>query len=410
MILTIDKRGVTPKKLSSDWCSSGYRVLSANNVKTSGLKKLEDIRFVDKETYQKWMKEEIQRGDVLLTSEAPAGEVFYWDSDEKIVVGQRLFGLRTKNDVDPLYLKYFLQSTAGQAEISNKCSGSTVFGISAKMFDQIKVILPESISYQKRVSSFLYAIDKKIENNNKINAELESLAKTIYDYWFLQFEFPNEEGKPYKSSGGKMVWNEELKREIPEGWNVFSLEERGYLKNGINYDKKDKGDKIFRIINVRDISQSSLFISSSSLENISLFEKSACNYKLDKNDILIARSGCPGQVRLIDQIAEDIIYCGFIICFSPKIPSERLYLTMALKKLEGTNASKTGGSILQNVSQATLKNIKICMPTNKLLDKYNSINSSINQKIISIVQENSELSSLRDFLLPMLMNGQITFR
>lgn len=149
----IDRRGVTPKKLGADWQECGYRVLSANNVKTSGLINEDEIRYVDETTYHKWMKEEIQRGDILLTSEAPAGEVYYWDSDEKIVAGQRIFVLRTVPEVSSLYLKYYLQSDMGQKEIQNKCSGSTVFGISAKMFANIDVLLPETLDEQLRITN-----------------------------------------------------------------------------------------------------------------------------------------------------------------------------------------------------------------------------------------------------------------
>lgn len=147
-----------------------------------------------------------------------------WDSDEKIVLSQRLFALRLNNDFDNYFIKYFLQSDTGQKEIFKNTSGSTVFGISAKMFDLINV--PDlKFEDQQKIGLFLKTVDSKIELNNKINAELESMAKAIYDYWFVQFDFPDENGKPYKSSGGKMVWNEELKREIPVGWTSNMLAE-----------------------------------------------------------------------------------------------------------------------------------------------------------------------------------------
>ena len=104
--LVIDRRGVTPKKLNSSWKEKGYRVLSANNVKTSGLTKIDEIRCIDDNTYKKWMKNEVCRGDIFLTSEAPAGEVLYWDSDEKIVAGQRIYVLRTKKDLYCLYKSF----------------------------------------------------------------------------------------------------------------------------------------------------------------------------------------------------------------------------------------------------------------------------------------------------------------
>ena len=186
----IDYRGKTPKKLGSDWIDEGYRALSAINVKDSGLVSTETIRCVDAETYKKWMKEEVKRGDILLTSEAPAGEVMIWNSDEKIVLSQRLFCLRADKKFDNRFLKYYLQSPTGKREVNRTRSGSTVAGISAEMFDQIQVLHPETHA-QKKISAVLSALDAKIDLNNSINAELEALAETIFDYLFVQFDFPD---------------------------------------------------------------------------------------------------------------------------------------------------------------------------------------------------------------------------
>ena len=155
--------------------------------------------------------------------------------------------------------------------------------------------------YQEKIAEYLTLLDKKIELNNRINTELEQMAKTIYNYWFVQFDFPNEEGKPYKASGGEMEYNEELKREIPKGWEVKQLEKFGEFKNGINYEGDIVGDKVVRIVNVRDISNSTYFILKGELDKISLPEKDSSKYLVHKNDILIARSGTPGATRFNSQ-------------------------------------------------------------------------------------------------------------
>ena len=191
----IDYRGKTPKKLGSSWSKSGYRALSALNVKMDGLIRLEEINYADEALYQKWMKEEVSRGDILLTSEAPAGQVMIWDSDEKILLSQRLFCLKTKKDVDAWYLKYFFQSDLGQKSILNNNSGSTAIGISAKTFDNISVFLPD-LPTQRAISAALRVLDKKIEINRNIIDHLEDIASTIYDYWFVQFDFPDENNRP----------------------------------------------------------------------------------------------------------------------------------------------------------------------------------------------------------------------
>ncbi|MCM1237706.1 MAG: restriction endonuclease subunit S [Ruminococcus flavefaciens] len=236
------------------------------------------------------------------------------------------------------------------------------------------------------------------------------MVKSIYDYWFLQFDFPDENGRPYKSSGGKMVWNEELKKEIPEGWKVKKLMSLCSFGNGINYDKDVIGDKEYRIINVRNITTSSMLLDSGDFDQISLSSSQAEKYIVKPDDILIARSGTPGATRLLFSCDDDIIYCGFIIKCSPNEKKHRLFLAYALKKLEGSNVTKTGGSIMQNVSQETLKQVDICLPSDSLIDKYNSIIIPLINKMQEIIWENQALASLRDFLLPLLMNGQIGFK
>lgn len=237
------------------------------------------------------------------------------------------------------------------------------------------------------------------------------MAKTIYDYWFLQFEFPNEEGKPYKSSGGKMIWNEELKREIPEGWEVVTLEDFGSLGNGINYDKKISGDKEYKIVNVKNISDTTLLLNKEKLDKIYLPPELADKYRIDTNDIIIARSGIPGAIRVlkIDTI-ENIIYCGFIICLRLDDELYRNYLVYKLKDYENTKATTSGGTVMQNVNQQTLRQIKFPVPNEASIKTFNKKIDIIWNCIQKNINENQELTSLRDFLLPLLMNGQVGFK
>lgn len=389
--LTIDRRGVTPKKLGSDWSDKGYRVLSANNVKTTGLQNINEIRCVDEETYKRWMKEEIEKGDIILTSEAPAGEVLFWDSDEKIVAGQRVYILRTREDVDALFLKYYIQSEKGQAEIKNKCSGSTVFGISAKTFDSIEIVLPESIEEQKKISTLLYNIDKKIENNNKINAELESMAKTIYDYWFLQFEFPNEDGKPYKSSGGKMVWNEELKREIPEGWGVKVIEDFCRIftgKKDVNQALEAGEYKFFSCSPDYKYSNEMLHSGKAILVSGNGSYTGRTIFVNDAFDLYQRTYAC---VSSTDKDILEYIYYSMLRVFTQKVGG-------------GTHGSAIPYIVFDDIAKEPI------LYNADIVEKYQNIVIPLQEKIIKNQRENEELSSLRDFLLPMLMNGQVGFK
>ena len=260
---------------------------------------------------------------------------------------------------------------------------------------------------EKSTGKLVEAIQDKIALNNRMNAELDAMAKQLYDYWFVQFDFPDENGNPYKSSGGKMVYSPTLKREIPAGWELEYLGNLMDFSNGINYDKNIAGDKEYNIINVRNITSSTVFIVKDDLDRITLPQANANKYMIDEEDIIIARSGTPGATRLIDS-PKDTIYCGFIIKGSPKYPWMKYYLFNILKQLEGTDATKTGGSILQNVSQDTLKGLPLVVPPKINVDMFNETIIRLFSRLNMNLEQSAQLTHLRDSLLPMLMNGQVS--
>lgn len=305
--------------------------------------------------------------------------------------------------VYPKYLYYYLSLL----DLSAKNTGSVLPSMTYDSYYDLDIQLP-TLDYQVKVADYISNIDSKITNNKDISKQLESMAKTIYDYWFLQFEFPDKDGKPYKSNGGKMIWNDQLKQEIPGGWEVKELQDLAKLGNGINYNKNIKGNEKCKIVNVRDITSSSLLINSHKLTHLSLPKKSMEKYIIKKTDILIARSGTPGAVRILPSTTEKVIFAGFIIHCLPKDSELRWYLTFMLKKFEGTNVTTTGGSILKNVSQNSLKSISIILPSSVVLKRFNKQIIPIIEQLENILEENQQLKSLRNFLLPMLMNGQVS--
>ena len=187
--LVIDHRGKTPKKLGfDDFFSEGYPVLSAKHVKTSGLVNLDAMRFANEEMYKKWMKEPTQKGDVILTSEAPLGELFYIDGSKKYVLGQRVFGLRPKSDVlDSMYLLVWLSSAEGQGRLQARATGSTVQGI--KQSELLKIMIPiPPMEVQKDIASIYGSLDQKIQLNTQINQTLEQIAQSLFKSWFVDFD------------------------------------------------------------------------------------------------------------------------------------------------------------------------------------------------------------------------------
>lgn len=260
---------------------------------------------------------------------------------------------------------------------------------------------------QEFIGSLMSSLDRKISLNRKANEVLESMAKQLYDYWFVQFDFPNAEGKPYKSSGGKMVYNETLKSDIPEGWEVKTLSEIGSFKNGVNYDPNEPGNTEYRIVNVRNVSSTSLLIDSSDLDVLLLDESKASTYLIKEGDILITRSGNPGATRSYCECDIPAVYCGFIICFSPSFAIHRKYLLMFLKDREIITSRLKGGSIMPNISQDALKPVLVPIPDTDVLKRFEESIVPIISKLQANISEIKHLTSLRDYLLPLLMNGQV---
>ena len=317
--------------------------------------------------------------------------------------------IKNKNEINADYLYYKLTQPfiVNYLQTIAENSVSAYPSINPSDLENLTFSLPP-LPTQQKIAAVLSSLDKKIALNSRINARLEQMAKRLYEHYFVQFDFPTADGKPYKTSGGKMVYSSELKREIPDGWEVKRLGELGNLKNGINYEKSEIGDKIYKIVNVRNISASTIFISESDLDELNLKSKNADNYLISKNDILIARSGTPGATRLLARKSENIIFCGFIICFSVKDAELKYYLFFCLKQLEFVTKKQSGGSILSNISQDVLKNLRVIIPSKEVLEDFNQKTLSIFNYQLSIQEESARLTSLRDRLLPLLMNGQVS--
>lgn len=241
-----------------------------------------------------------------------------------------------------------------------------------------------SLSYQKKAGYLLDNINSKIDTNRKISKELEKMAKTIYDYWFLQYEFPNKEGKPYQSSGGKMVWNDTLKKEIPKGWKVKKCKEITNVitgKEDANFATPNGKYKFFtcsQIDSACDISRfkgSAVIIAGNGDFNVKHYTGEFNAYQ--RNYVLI-----PNEMKYYSQL---------YIAASYKIKSFQ----------KGSN-----GSIVKFITKSDIEDINILEPDNEeLLGKLNEMILASE----SIKQESEKLLELREFLLPLLMNGQVKF-
>lgn len=339
-----------------------------------------------------------RKGDVLLSVRAPVGDLNVANRD--ICIGRGLASLRIKNDNNE-FLYYLLLNYRNN--IINKQTG-TVFGsISKNDIEYFKLPFPP-LHEQKAIAKILSDLDEKIEINNRINKVLQEIAQTIFKRWFIDFEFPNENGEPYKSSGGEMI-DSEL-GPIPKVWEVVKLGDIGEFKNGINYNRKEEGNKTYGIVNVRDIVKEA-FITKTNMDNVIIDSEKANQYLLNKGDILIVRSAAPGKVGILLKEESDIIYSGFIILFRLFDYKYIYFMFMMLKDLDKRLDTYANGTTLKNINQQILKNIKIILPDDKIVEMFNNIVIQFFDKITFIKEENQNLSQLRDALLPKLMSGEI---
>ncbi|WP_425635678.1 restriction endonuclease subunit S [Vibrio owensii] len=297
------------------------------------------------------------------------------------------------------YVYYFLKTQYD--ELRNLSSGVRK-NLNSGDIKNYPIRLPENLDSQKKIANVLKALDQKIELNNRINAELEAMAKTLYDYWFVQFDFPDANGNPYKTSGGKMVYNPTLKREIPEGWSDASLVDIATFTNGIACQKYyPTGDEpTYKVIKIREFSSG--FDDSSESVHQGVPEKVVVN----DGDILFSWSATL-EVKLW------VGGTGALNQHIFKVTSDNypktFYYFEVLKYLEYFKmVAELRKTTMGHITKDHLVTSRICLPPKELIQAIDAKLSPIINKIISNNQQNAELEKLRDWLLPMLMNGQVT--
>ena len=400
--------GGTPSTRKEEYWNGDLKWLSSGETSADFIR--DTIQYITDEGVANSSTRLAKKGSVVMACAGQGktrGQVSYLLDD--MYINQSVIAISAnQNILNSLYLFYNLKNRYDELRRNSDANG--VRGsITTTALKTLPINLPD-YSTQTQIAAILSSLDDKIELNSRIASVLEKMMREIYDYWFVQFDFPDENGKPYQSNGGKMVFNPQLKRNIPQGWEVKKLGDLCSLMNGVNYNKEDIGDKKYKIVNVRNITASSLLLDNSNFDAINLKSTLADKYLIENNDILIARSGTPGAVRILPHANNDTIFCGFIIRCQPNNVVYKNYLTYSLKMLEGTNAVVTGGSILKNVSQETLKRNYILLPKNNLLDEFNAITSTIIKEMEYTTKQTQTLTALRDFLLPLLMNGQASVR
>lgn len=359
----------------------------------------------------------LKAGDIIISARGTVGALAVLA--KPMAFNQSCFGLRAKTDlIDQSFLFYYLKGYMNN--LKAKTQGSVFSTINLATFDMLEINCPE-LPMQKYIAKVLSDIDDKIETNDALASKLESLARMIYDYWFLQFDFPDEKGRPYRSSGGKMVWNAELKREIPEGWEVDRLGKVITTERGISYNTQNiKSGEGVPMLNLATFRPGGGAYKADGLKHfkgeypegkiLKPYELIMCN---TQQTAINFPTDIIGRAMLVPDIFDgDVVSSHHVNVIRTANPDLRFYLLYLFnsdfyhKYISGfTNGTNILGLLFNGV-----EDYKTEIPPAKLLKKFAAIVMDVEKQKNEIIKENRRLVSLRDFLLPLLMNGQVTFK
>lgn len=365
------------------WKDRGIRVIRNFNLNEGSLDFSKGF-FVDEKTYLERTKRAVPEAeDIVISREAPMGTVAIIPHNLKCCLGQRLVLLKVNSNIcSSSYLLFALMSSFVQNQF-NKI-GSTVSNLTIPELKETKIPL---VKNHKAIGKLLESIANKIQVNKQINDNLAAMIKTIYEYWFVQFEFPDRNGKPYKSSGGKMVWNEQLKQNLPLGWDVLPLLDLAEL-----YQPKT--------IDTSLLSNEMCYPVYSSGGYIGNYDE----FNHEDSEVIVS---CRGKCGNVYRTVPNSWITGNSMVVSPKtigISKDYLYQTLDFMDLERYET----GSVQKQLTRQNMSFIQVLVAERELLEKFNNISKPITLTQIKLQNESWKLQRLRDWLLPMLMNGQAT--
>ena len=353
----------------------------------------------------------LNKGDIItpLTEQTPGllGSTAMIPESGKYIQSQDV-ALITPDEskLDRYFCYYLLPSKIVKQQLAAGAQQTKIRHTTPDRIKDLTVFIPD-LPNQKAVGQLLRDIDRKIALNREINRNLEAMARQLYDYWFVQFDFPDENGKPYKSSGGKMGWDEKLKRDIPEDWKSNKISEiaktySGGTPTSSNKDYYDSKDVPW--INSGELNESFITATDNYISEFGLNNSSAKIYPA--NSILVALYGATaGKVSFLSfEASSNQAVCGVI----PNHANLTEYLYIALSSLCKYYISLSTGSARDNISQATVKDTLLLFPNNKILGEFHILASKIFDKIINCQLEILNLTKQRDELLPLMMSSQVS--
>lgn len=390
-----------------DYVSEGTPIVTVEHLGDTNFTH-QNLPFVSETDTKRLSKYILIEGDIVFSRVGSIDRNVYVDKNhEGWMFSGRCIRVRAdKNKVNPRYLSYYFKQNSFKKMMMNLAVGATMPSLNTKIMNSIELdLLPRE--NQDKIANILSAIDDKIQINNQINQELEAMAKTLYDYWFVQFDFPDQNAKRYKSSGGKMVYHPELKREIPEGWGVVTLGDfeskiiTGKTPSRANSD--NFGGEI-PFITIGDI-RGNTFIYSTSESLTDLGASVQQNKYLPEGSLCVSCIATVGEIGFTTEWSHTNQQINSIV-FEDE--TNRYYLYFALKNyFENANASAKTGNTFANMNKEDFSGIRIILPNKEIKNNFHEISEPYFAQIKCLQGQNQELTQLRDWLLPMLMNGQV---
>ena len=391
--------GLTPRGGNSVYTDNGISLIRSQNVLDMDFS-TENLAYIDEVQAEKLKNVIVEKNDILLniTGDSIARCTIVPEEILPARVNQHVSIIRCKNTEQSKYVMYYLQYIKKYLLQISKVGG-TRNALTKEAIGKLPIKISDDCN---KISKILDNIDQKIHTNNQINQELEAMAKTLYDYWFVQFDFPDQNAKPYKSSVGKMVYHPELKREIPEGWGVDSLWNIANFYNGLamqKYRPDTNEDDYLPVIKIREMMNG--FSKDTERARLDIPSEAV----VDRGDILFSWSATLEVIiwgkekgalnQHIFKVTSDTYPKSFIY-FELK---SYLKVFKAIAELRKTT--------MGHITQDHLKQAKIVVPPIELISKLDAKLQPIMLKQQILENQNQELTQLRDWLLPMLMNGQV---
>ena len=349
-----------------------------------------------------------KNGDILLASiGANMGIPYYVNTNYKFYFkdGNVTWFKNFKNNVNSKYIYYWIKSPLTQQKFINIAIGSAQKALTIDSLKKLDIYLPP-LEEQEKIANILSSLDDKIELNNEMNKTLEEMAQSIFKRWFVDFEFPNEDGEPYKSSGGEMV-DSELGM-IPKGWEVKKISELIEVKDGTHASPKVSKEG-FPLVTSKHIKGDRIAIEDAKIISEKDYLEVNKRSKVDTGDILISMIGTVGLTYFVqeEEINFAIKNIGLFKTSQNKTLSEYFYLYLKSENMKNYIEARLAGTTQKYISLGELRNIPVVLPNDSIIDKFKKVVGVLLDKRRLNIINNEELMITRDTLLPKLMNGEI---